>query len=120
MSSCGGVLADLDGTLVDSNYHHTIAWSRALQEHGEQVALADIHRSIGMGSFEMLHSLVGRFDEGIVNSWRFHFGSLLSEVVPFRGAAELLEAFHARGLKVVIATSSPEDLLRELVKRLDP
>jgi beta-phosphoglucomutase-like phosphatase (HAD superfamily) len=34
MMASSGVLVDVDGTLVDSNYHHTIAWSRALRDHG--------------------------------------------------------------------------------------
>jgi HAD superfamily hydrolase (TIGR01509 family) len=111
-------LVDVDGTLVDSNYHHAMAWSRALRDHGEPCELAMIHRSIGMGSEEMLDRLMGRFDEAIVKSWRAHFDAFLPDVVAFDDAAELLHALHARGLEVVIATSSPEELLRELLGRV--
>ena len=43
------MLLDIDGTLVDSNYHHTLAWSRAFRRGGHVVAITDIHRTIGMG-----------------------------------------------------------------------
>jgi HAD superfamily hydrolase (TIGR01549 family) len=116
----GAALVDLDGTLVDSNYHHAIAWSRALRDHGERSEIAAIHRSIGMGSSEMLQRLIGRADDAIVNSWRAHFESLLPEIVAFDRAAALLQALRDIGLRVVIATSSPEDLVRELLGRVGP
>ena len=114
-----GVLVDVDGTLVDSNYHHTLAWSRALRDHGERVPLVSIHRSIGMGSTEMLQSLIGRDDDAITDSWREYFNELLPEIVPCLGAAELLRALHGRGFVVVLATSSPEDLIDEYRRKLD-
>ena len=43
------VLFDVDGTLVDSNYHHALAWARAFRRHGHVVPLWRIHRCIGMG-----------------------------------------------------------------------
>ena len=119
MALKAGVLVDIDGTLVDSNYHHTIAWSRALRDHGERVVLASIHRSIGMGSTEMLNSLIGRDDNAITDSWREYFNELLPEIVPCPGAADLLRALHRRGFVVVLATSSPEDLIDEYRQKLD-
>jgi len=108
------VFVDVDGTLVDSNFHHAIAWSRALRDHGENARLAAIHRSVGMGGSELLTALIGHDDEAIRTSWRDHFDALLPEVVAFERAAELLRAFHAHGVTVVLATSSPEDLLDQL------
>ena len=65
-----GALVDVDGTLVDSNYHHTIAWSRALRDHGCNARLAAIHRLVGMGSSQLLETLIGRSDDKIAESWR--------------------------------------------------
>jgi HAD superfamily hydrolase (TIGR01509 family) len=113
-----GVLVDVDGTLVDSNYHHTIAWSRALRDHGYNARLAAIHRLIGMGSTQLLETLIGRGDDAIAKSWRAHFDELLPEVVALDGAAELLRALHGRGLTVVLATSSPADLLEEFRSKI--
>jgi HAD superfamily hydrolase (TIGR01509 family) len=105
------VLLDVDGTLVDSNYHHTIAWSRAFRDHGSNARLAAIHRLVGMGSSQLLETLIGRPDENIAKSWRTHFDELLPEVVAFDRAGELMRALHDRALTVVLATSSPQDLL---------
>ena len=113
-----GVLVDVDGTLVDSNYHHTIAWSRALRDHGSNARLAAIHRLIGMGGPQLLETLIGRSDDAIAKSWRAHFDELLPEVYPFDDAAELLRAMHSRGLTVVLATSSPADLLDEFRSKI--
>ena len=109
--SGAGVLLDVDGTLVDSNYHHTIAWSRALRDHGCNARLAAIHRLVGMGSSQLLETLIGRPDENIAKSWRTHFDELLPEVVAFDRAGELMRALHDRAVTVVLATSSPQDLL---------
>jgi HAD superfamily hydrolase (TIGR01509 family) len=106
-----GVLVDVDGTLVDSNYHHTIAWSRALRDHGWNARLAAIYRLVGMGSTQLLETLIGCSDEEITESWRQHFDELLPEVFVLDHAGELLRALHDRGLTVVLATSSPGDLL---------
>jgi HAD superfamily hydrolase (TIGR01509 family) len=113
-----GVLVDVDGTLVDSNYHHTIAWSRALRDHGWNARLAAIHRLVGMGSTQLLETLIGRSDEEIAKSWRRHFDELLPEVFVLDRAGELLRALHERGLTVVLATSSPEDLLEAFQEKI--
>lgn len=114
-----GVLVDVDGTLVDSNYHHTIAWSRALRDHGCNARLAAIHRLVGMGSSQLLETLIGHSDDKIAESWRTHFDELLREVFVFERAADLLRSMHDRGLTVVLATSSPEDLLDVFRAKID-
>jgi len=114
-----GALVDVDGTLVDSNYHHTIAWSRALRDHGCNARLAAIHRLVGMGSSQLLETLIGRSDDKIAESWRTHFDELLPEVLVLDRAAELLRSMHDRGLTVVLATSSPEDLLDVSLAKAD-
>lgn len=43
------VLFDVDGTLVDSAYLHTLAWWQALRQAGHDVPMASIHRCVGMG-----------------------------------------------------------------------
>ena len=116
-------LVDVDGTLVDSNYHHAIAWSRALRDHSFNARLAAIHRLIGMGSSEMLRTLLGEpedpdRDSRLRESWRTHFDALMPEVWPFDRAGDLLRALHDDGLTVVLATSSPQDLLTELRSKI--
>jgi beta-phosphoglucomutase-like phosphatase (HAD superfamily) len=51
-----GVLLDLDGTLIDSNYLPTMGWSRALADIGEWVPMNAIHRLVGMGGDQLVPS----------------------------------------------------------------
>ena len=59
MTVTGAVLLDVDGTLVDSNYQHVDAWSRAFREAGHPVDSWRVHRAIGMGSADLLQDLAG-------------------------------------------------------------
>jgi len=52
-------ILDIDGTLVDTNYQHALAWFRALREHGELLPLWRIHRAIGMGGDQLVATLCG-------------------------------------------------------------
>ena len=52
-------ILDIDGTLVDTNYHHALAWYRAFRAHGFVVQLWRIHRHIGMGGDQLVDSLIG-------------------------------------------------------------
>ena len=52
-------LLDVDGTLVDTNYHHAIAWYRAFREHGLTLPVWRIHRHIGMGGDHLVAVLGG-------------------------------------------------------------
>ena len=56
--SLRAVLFDVDGTLVDTNYLHTVTWWQAFAQGGQHVAMADIHRAIGMGSDQLLDRLL--------------------------------------------------------------
>ena len=54
-----GVLFDVDGTLVDTNYLHTLAWSRALRDVGEWAPMNAIHRLVGMGGDQLVPKPAG-------------------------------------------------------------
>ena len=53
------VVLDIDGTLVDSNYHHTVAWCRAFRALGHDVQAWRIHRAIGMGGDRLVGEVAG-------------------------------------------------------------
>ena len=53
-------LLDIDGTLVDSNYQHALAWYRALRLHGHVLPIWRIHRHIGMGGDQLVGALCGQ------------------------------------------------------------
>lgn len=117
------VLFDVDGTLVDSNYLHVDAWQRAFADLDVAVEAWRIHRAIGQDSARLLRSVAGERDD----AWNEHAKSLHSdhylELEPrlraFDGAAELVRAIAARGIRVVLATSAPEDELALLRQALD-
>lgn len=116
-----GVLFDLDGTLVDSNYLHVVAWARALDENGYWAPMAAIHRLIGAGSSVLVEKLLGEdapADE-LSEAHGRHFDRLKPELRAFPGARELLDDVAARGGKVVLATSSREQDVEALVATLD-
>jgi HAD superfamily hydrolase (TIGR01509 family) len=114
-----GILFDIDGTLVDTNYLHTLAWWRALQDAGESVLAADVHRCIGMGSDQLLQTLVGDASDDLKESWRRQFDPLKREITAFPDVARLLRAVHDRGALVVLASSSDEADIAALLEAID-
>jgi len=104
-------ILDIDGTLVDTNYHHAIAWYRAFRRHGITLPLFRIHRHIGMGGDQLVVALAGeRWDAEHGDDVRETEGELymelIDEVRPLEGARELLEALHERGHALVLASSA--------------
>lgn len=114
------VLFDIDGTLVDTNYLHVLAWRRVFLEHDEpQITAAQVHRLIGMGSDELLEALFGRPRPELKPERARHFDALKDEIRALPGAAELLRAVHDRGARVVLATSAEKSDLEALLKAID-
>jgi HAD superfamily hydrolase (TIGR01509 family) len=103
------VLVDLDGTLVDSNYQHALAWWRAFHEAGHPLAAARLHKLVGMGGDQLLDEVLGRHDDAIDAAQSEHFRRMRDEVTVLPGATELLRALAGSGIAVVLATSSSPD-----------
>jgi HAD superfamily hydrolase (TIGR01549 family) len=107
-------IVDIDGTLVDTNYHHAIAWYRAFRAHGFVVQLWRIHRGIGMGGDQLVASLIGKeadaeHGEGIRDAEKQAYMSVIDEVAPLEGARELLLDIKERDHRVVLASSAKAD-----------
>jgi HAD superfamily hydrolase (TIGR01509 family) len=113
-------LLDLDGTLVDSNYQHALAWYRAFRLHGITIPVWRCHRAIGMGGDQLVPYLAGDgFEREHGDTVRVEehalYAQLIGEVQPFDGARGLIEDLKARGGRIVVASSAkPEDTQRYL------
>ena len=106
-----GVIFDIDGTLLDNNYFHTVAWWRAFQDAGLEVPMAAIHRGIGMGGDKMMAKLIGEQRPELNEAHGREFRRFRDEMRALPGAAELLHAVRDMGLAVVIGTSAkPENV----------
>jgi HAD superfamily hydrolase (TIGR01509 family) len=115
------VILDVDGTLVDTNYHHALCWSRAFREHGIVIPLWRLHRGVGMGGDKYVEAMAGadvemRLGDPLRERWAALFDALLDEIAPLEGAGELLRDLKERGRVVVLASSSIE---RHLERFLD-
>ncbi len=105
------VILDVDGTLVDTNYQHALAWYRAFREHGIVLPVWRIHRHIGMGGDQLVVDLADadverRLGDSIRARESDCYGSMIGEVEAMKGASELLGELHARGHAVILASSA--------------
>ena len=119
MTTQRGVLFDVDGTLVDTSYQHTIAWWQALRDGGHEVPLREIHRAIGMGSDTLLPHLIGHADDDLSSAHGHYFAPYLEQLQVFAAGPELLRACKKRGLVVVLASSSEKEQLARVRRELD-
>lgn len=108
------LILDIDGTLVDTNYHHAIAWQRAFQTQGHQVPAWKIHRHVGMGGDQFVPALLGEeVDDDQGEALREGHGDaymeMIEEVEPLPGARELLRELVDEDLSVVLASSAKQE-----------
>jgi HAD superfamily hydrolase (TIGR01509 family) len=107
-------ILDVDGTLVDTNYHHALAWHRALRAHGQQVQMWKVHRHIGMGGDQILDALIGEEaaaaqGDAIREAEAAAYAELIGEVEPMAGARELLEKLRAEEATTILASSAKQE-----------
>jgi HAD superfamily hydrolase (TIGR01549 family) len=105
----GGVVFDVDGTLLDTNYLHVAAWWEAFRERGHDIRCADIHRALGTGSAELIERVLGKPDPSVSAAHSRHYAPYLGRIRPLPGAADLLGATARFGLDVMLATSAKSD-----------
>ncbi|HEX3172760.1 MAG TPA: HAD family hydrolase [Solirubrobacterales bacterium] len=118
------VVLDVDGTLVDTNYQHAIAWHRALRDHGYAVQVWEIHRHIGMGGDQLVEALIGEKGEkadgeAIREAEGEAYGELIGEVQPMHGSVELLQDLREDEATVVLASSAKAGEVEHYVDLLE-
>ena len=117
-------ILDIDGTLVDTNYHHAVAWYRAFRQAGVTLPIWKIHRHIGMGGDNLVQALTSEaFDEekgdDVRSAEKVLYMELIEECAPMQGSRELIEDLKRRGNAVVLASSAKESEVDYYLDLLD-
>jgi HAD superfamily hydrolase (TIGR01509 family) len=117
-------ILDIDGTLVDTNYQHALAWYRAFRRHGVVLPIWRIHRHIGMGGDQLIPALTDeRFEREQGDEVRAAetdlYMQMIGEVEPMRDARRLIEAIHDRGHEALLASSAKQDEVDHYLDLLD-
>ena len=117
-------ILDVDGTLVDTNYHHALAWYRAFRRHEIVLPVWRVHRHMGMGGDQVVAALGGddveeRLGDSIRDAEKELYFELIEEVEPFDGARDLIELLKSRGHTVVLASSAKSEEIDHYLDLLD-
>jgi HAD superfamily hydrolase (TIGR01509 family) len=117
-------ILDVDGTLVDTNYHHAIAWYRAFRQHETVLPVWRIHRHIGMGGDQLVEALTDERTErergdDVRAAETDLYLELIEEVEPFEGARQLIADLKERGHAVVLASSAKAEEIEHYIDLLD-
>lgn len=117
-------LVDIDGTLVDSNYQHALAWFRALRRHGVTCEVRVLHHLIGIGGDQIVTTVAGeeverRDGDAIRQAEKEAFRAMIDEVVPLPDARRLLETLAGRARAVVLSSSAKPEEAEHYIDLLD-
>jgi HAD superfamily hydrolase (TIGR01549 family) len=117
------VIFDVDGTLVDTNYHHTVAWVRAFRRFDIVVPSWRVHRSIGMGGDKLVAAVAGEHTEAehgadLRKAWEEEFAPLIGEIQPLEGAHRLVAEAREQ-FAVVLASSGKREHIEHYLKLID-
>ena len=109
------VIFDADGTLIDSNLLHVLAWQRAFRRLGREVTSDAIVALIGMGGDQLAPRILGEEapEEEAERARNFYSEEyskkgLVEHVEPLPGASELVRAVRKRGLRTALASSGEQ------------
>ncbi|HWI22217.1 MAG TPA: HAD family hydrolase [Baekduia sp.] len=117
-------ILDVDGTLVDTNYQHALAWYMAFREHGITVPIWRAHRHIGMGGDQLVPALAGdeveaELGDDLRTAESVLFRASIQTTSAFDGARALLEELKDRGVPMVLASSANQQEAEHYLDLLD-
>ena len=119
-------LFDLDGTLMDSVYHHVLAWQEALARDGIRLSVWRIHRRIGMSGGLLANAMLREIGRPVTTEdaerlRRYHaeaYAKYLDQVRPLPGAIELLAELTDLEVPWSIATSGYTESAAPMIEML--
>ncbi|MGH3411766.1 MAG: HAD family hydrolase [Marmoricola sp.] len=117
-------ILDIDGTLVDTNYHHALAWFRAFARFELVLPVWRIHRHTGMGGDQIVRALSGEdvereLGDRLRDAHSEEYMRMIDEVRPVAGARELILELRDGGHAVVLASSAAPEELHHYLELLD-
>ncbi len=117
-------ILDVDGTLVETNYHHALAWYRAFTQHDVELPIWRIHRAIGKGGDQLVADLAGdeveeKAGDDIRAAEKALYMAMIHEVRPLPDARRLLEVLKERGHTIVLASSAKKEEIDHYLDLLD-
>ena len=119
-------LLDVDGTLIDNNLLHVLAWRRAFERLGVEVEANRILHAIGMGGDRLVPAILGQVEESVAERAQSYHAEeyvesgLIEHARPLPGASRLLEALRERGVRIAVATSSRREEFDRHMAKLGP
>src|SRR5689334_15373262 len=118
------VIFDVDGTLVDTNYQHAVAWFQSFARQGVTVPVWRIHRAIGMGGDRLVAHVAGddvekRVGDAVRAGWKELYELMIDQVRGFDGAHDLVAAAAERGWTVALASSGDPAHVEHYLDLLD-
>jgi HAD superfamily hydrolase (TIGR01549 family) len=118
------VIFDIDGTLVDTNYQHALAWYRAFRQQDVVIPIWQIHRAIGIGSDRVVEMLAGEqvehdLGETLRDAQGPLYQEMIDEVEPMKDAHELLRDLKRAGHTVILASSAEAKDAERYIELLD-
>jgi HAD superfamily hydrolase (TIGR01549 family) len=117
-------VVDIDGTLIDSNYQHALAWYRAFRSYEITLPVWRLHRAIGMGGDQLVAAVAGdrveeELGDRLRDRWGAEFAPMLDEVQPLDGARELLEELRESDVTVALASSGKPEHVDHYLDLID-
>ena len=117
------VFFDIDGTLVDSNEFHVLAWYEAFSDAGYKISKDRIRDQIGKGADQLIPSLLSQPAPSQLNSMADRHGEIfrsryLQQIEPFPHAADLIALLHTNGKAVILTSSADRIEVEHYVKLL--
>lgn len=118
------VIFDVDGTLVDSNYQHALAWYDALREFDITVPVWHIHRAIGMGGDKLVEHVAGKQAEEehgdeLRDMWQKKFERVIDDIAPFGDSKQVLQQLKDAGFTLVLASSGEKKQVETFLELFD-